>query len=163
MLNAVGRALAVLGLVGAALALWQLAGWWQSGARPEAAEVWRHLGPTGDFLVGFVAALPTVLAVAVLLQLLVAWLGVGLLGRRPWALRAGRGFAFLWIVATLAAWLLASRALADLASRSPERAAFAGAALRLAGEAAVLNTLMGGAFLALLLAPAVRRAFSAGS
>jgi hypothetical protein len=162
MLNAVGRALAVLGLLGAGLAAWQLAGWWRAGA-PPVAEVWHHSGLTGAILVTFFAALPAVLAAAILCQLLLAWLGVGLLRRKAWALPAARAFALFWIVATAAAWLLARAALADLAVASPERAGFAAAALALAAEAAIANGLVGGAFLMLLLQDAVSREFRPGS
>ena len=161
MVNAVGLALGILGVVGAALAGWQLLGWTVAGSMPVVADVWRHSGLTGDIIVAFFAWMPQLLAAAILWHLIVAWLGVSLVWRRPWAWSGGLAFAFLWAATAAGAWALAIVALEDLARGYPERAIFARAAELLAGSVALGNIAIGAALALLLLQRPVRAQFTA--
>jgi hypothetical protein len=163
MLTAIGLSLAGLGLVGATLAAWQLAGWLLGGGLPPVAGVWRHSGLTGELFVAFFAWLPELLAGAVLFHAFVAWLGLGLLWRRPWARRGGLWFACAWAATAALSWLVVRAALGDLARGYPDRAGFAAMAGILAGQVALLNVALGAALAWLLLQPAVRAQFRSGT
>jgi hypothetical protein len=162
MLSAVGFSLAALGLLGAGLAAWQLFGWLLGGSMPLAADAWRNAGLTGELMVGFIGWLPAVLGAAIVFHSIVAWLGVGLLWRRPWARRATLAFAFAWGGLATLALGVARYALADLARGYPEHAHFAAVAGALALEVALLNVALAAALVLLLIQPAVRAQFSAG-
>ena len=163
MLSTVGLSLAAGGALGAVLGAWQLLGWGLGGGVPVVAEVWRHSGLTGDFFVAFFAWLPIVLGAGVLFHALVAWLGLGLVLRRPWARPAALGLAALLIGLPALAWVTARAALEDLARGFPERAAFAHEAEFLATAVALLSIAIGMALALLLVQPAVRAEFSSGS
>jgi hypothetical protein len=163
MLNAVGLSLALLGMLGACLASWQLLGFAVGGAAPAVAEVWRHSGLMGELLVALFAWLPQVLGIAIAFHFALAWLGTGLLWRRRWAWTGGLVFASLWVCAALGGWAVAHYALTDLARGYPERAGFAHAVQPLAAEVAVVNALLGVALAALLLQRVVRQQFRIGS
>jgi hypothetical protein len=162
MLTAVAFSLATLGALGAGLAAWQLLAWLTAGGVPLVADAWRSAGLTGELMVGFIDWLPEVLAAAIVFHTIVAWLGVGLLWRRPWARRATLVFAWAW--AGLAALVLgvARYALADLARGYPQHAHFAAVAGSLALEVALVNIALAAALVLLLIQPAVRAQFSAG-
>ena len=162
MLTAVALSLVGLGALGACLAAWQLAGFALFGSAPVVADVWRHAGLVGELLVSVFAWLPALLAAAVVLQALVAWLGLGLLWRRPWARHGTLGLAMLWVTLTAGAWAVAHYALADLARGYPEQAAFARAASAFAGQVAFVNIGLAVALAVFLVQPAVRVQFSAG-
>jgi hypothetical protein len=163
MLSAVGMCLAGLGMLGVALASWQLFGWLLTGGLPAVADVWRHSGLTGELMVAFFAWLPLVLGAAVLFHGFVAWLGLGLLWRRPWARRGGLWFAGLWAATAAGAWFLVHAALEDLVRGYPDRAGFARVAESLAGQVTVVNIGLGAGLAWLLLQPAVRAQFRSGS
>ncbi len=162
MLTAVALSLATLGMLGAGLAAWQLLGWLTAGSVPLVAEAWRNAGLTGAFMVGFIGWLPAVLGAAILFHLGVAWLGVGLLWRRPWARRATLLFAFGWGGVAALSFGLAHYALADLARGYPQHAHFAAVAESLALELGLVNVALAAALALLLIQPAVRLQFSAG-
>jgi len=163
MLTGIGCCFAAAGAIGSVLGLWQLLGWTLAGGVPVVAEVWRHAGLTGDFFVAFFRWLPAVLGVGVVLHVLVAWLGIGLIARRAWAWRGAFAFAGLWAAATLGGWLLAGYALRDLAAVDPAWALAAHGAEVIAGEVAVLGVVLGAALALFLLQPAVRAQFRPGS
>jgi hypothetical protein len=163
MLTAVGLCLACLGMLGVVLACWQLLGWALTGGLPPVADVWRHSGLTGDLIVALFAWLPLVLGAAILFHAFVAWLGLGLLWRRPWARRGGLMFAGLWAATAAGAWFGVHVALEDLARGYPERAAFARVAESLAGQVTLVNIALSAALAWLLVQPAVRVQFRPGS
>jgi len=163
MLNAVGVSFAAMGLLGATLAAWQFAGWEMSGAWPVAAEVWRDSGLTGRLFVAFFAWLPQLLGTAVIAHLAIAAVGAGLLWRRPWAWRGAVAVGLAWIGFATAGWFVVRTALDDLATGYPTRAAFARAAEVTAGQATLFGVALGAALVLLLIHPAVRAEFSAGS
>jgi len=163
MLTAVALSLAVLGTLGAALAAWQLLGWALAGSVPLVADAWRSAGLAGELLVAFFRWLPAVLAAAIVFHTLVAWLGVGLLWRRPWARRAALTFACGWGALAALALGVARYVLADLARGYPEYAHFAALAGSLAAQVALVNLVLAAALALLLVQPAVRVQFSAGS
>ena len=163
MVSAVGLCLAVGGVLGAVLGAWQLLGWILGGGVPVVAEVWRHSGLTGEFFVAFFASLPFVLGAGIIFHVLLAWLGLGLMLRRPWARPGALGFAAFWIALAALAWLATHAALLDLAHGFPERAAFAQGAEMLATEAALLSIGIGVGLALLLLQPSVRAEFRSGS
>jgi len=163
MLTSVGLCLACLGMLGVMLACWQLLGWAVTGGLPSVADIWRHSGLTGDLMVALFAWLPLVLAAAMLFHAFVAWLGLGLLWRRPWARRAGLVFAGLWAVTAAGVWVGVRVALEDLARGYPERAGFARTAESLAGQVGFVNIALGVALVWLLVQPAVRVQFRSGS
>jgi hypothetical protein len=162
MLAAVALSLAVLGTLGAGLAAWQLLAWAVSGSVPLVADAWRDAGLTGQLMVGFFAWLPLVLIAAIVFHSIVAWLGVGLFWRRPWARRATLVFACVWASLATLVFLIVRYALEDLARGYPARAQFARAAESLAGEVALANVALAAALVLLLIQPAVRALFSAG-
>ena len=162
MLTAVGMSLATLGTLGAGLAAWQLLGWAVAGSSPQVADAWRDAGLTGELIVGFFGWLPLVLGAAIVFHTFVAWLGVGLLWRRPGARRTALAFACGWAGLAVLGWLAARLALADLARGYPERAGFAQAATALATEVTLLNVGLAVLLVLLLVQPAVRAQFSAG-
>ena len=162
LVTTVGLAFAVLGTVGAGLAGWQLTGWLLLGNVPQVADAWRHAGLTGQLFVALFDWLPLVLALAIAFHAFVAWLGVGLLWRRPGARRTALAFACGWAGLAVLGWLAARLALADLARGYPERAAFAHAAGALATEVTLLNVGLAVLLVLLLVQPAVRAQFSAG-
>ncbi len=162
MLTAVALSLATLGLLGAGLAAWQLLGWLTFGSVPMVADAWREAGLTGELMVGFFRWLPLVLGAAVVFHGVVAWLGLGLLWRRPWARRATLGFAFAWAAVAALAFGVVRFALEDLARGYPERAHFAHVAESLALEVTLVNVALAAALVLLLIQPAVRVQFSAG-
>jgi hypothetical protein len=162
MLTAVALSLTTLGMLGAGLAAWQLLAWLVAGSVPLVADAWRNAGLTGELMVGFIGWLPAVLGAAVIFHLIVAWLGVGLLWRRPWARRATVVFAFLWAGVAALSGAVARYALADLARGYPEHAHFAAVAGSLALELALVNVALAAALVLLLIQPAVRLQFSAG-
>jgi hypothetical protein len=163
MLTAIGCCLAAAGVLGAALGAWQLIGWVFIGGVPVVAEVWRHSGMTGTFFVAFFRWLPAILGVGIVLHLLVAWLGVGLVTRRRWAWRGAFAFGGLWALVAVIAWLVARRALQDLADVDPTRAIFAHAAEVVSSEVAILGVVLGAFLVLFLLQPAVRAQFRSGS
>ena len=162
MVTAVALSLVILGALGAVLAAWQLYVWSAAGGAPAVAEVWRHSGIAGDYLVQVFAWLPAVLVAAVLFQGAVAGLGLGLLRRRPAARRALIALTLLWVLAVVAVRALVHDALADLALRSIERASFAVAADALATQVMLVMVAAAAALVLLLVQPAVRAQFSAG-
>jgi hypothetical protein len=162
MLTAVALSLAALGMLGAGLAAWQLLAWVAFGRAPLVADAWRDAGLTGELMVGFFAWMPLVLGAAIVFHSIVAWLGVGLLWRRPWARRATLGFAAVWAGLAALACGVARYALEDLARGYPERAQFARVAASLALEVALVNVALAAALVLLLIQPAVRAQFSAG-
>jgi len=163
MLTAVGLCLAALGTLGVVLACWQLLGWALTGALPVIADTWRHAGLTGELMVAFFAWLPLVLAVAIAFHACVAWLGVGLLWRRPWARRAGLVFAAVCAVTAGGTWIGVHAALEDLARGYPERAGFARVAEALAAQVGLASIALSAALAWLLVQPAVRAQFRPGS
>jgi hypothetical protein len=162
MLTAVAASLAALGTLGACLAGWQLVIWAVSGGLPLVADSWRDAGLTGELMVAAFERLPLVLGAAIAFHALVAWLGVGLLWRRPWARRATLIFAFAWAGVATLSWGIAHYVLADLARGYPERAHFAAVAGALAAQVALVNVALAAALVLLLIQPAVRAQFSAG-
>ena len=162
MVTAVGLSLAVLGTLGAAFAGWQLPGWLLAGSVPLVADAWRDAGLTGELMVGLFRWLPAVLGAAIACHTLVAWLGVGLLWRRPWARRATLAFACVWAALAASALGVARYVLADLARGYPAYAHFAEVARSLAAEVALVNLALAAALVLLLIQPAVRVQFSAG-
>lgn len=162
MLTAVALSLAALGTLGAVLAAWQLLGWVAAGSVPLVADSWRDAGLAGELMVAFFGWLPAVLGAAIVFHTLVAWLGVGLLWRRPWARRAALGFAFVWAAVATLAFGVARYALEDLARGYPQHAHFAQVAESLAVEVALVNVALAAALVLLLIQPAVRAQFSAG-
>jgi len=163
MLNAVGVSLAGLGLLGAGLATWQFAGWVLSGTWPAAAAIWNESGLTGRLFVAFIAWLPQLLVAGALLHLAVAAIGAGLLWRRAWAWRAALVLAVGWIALAALGWFTARAALDDLATGYPTRAAFARAAELVASGVTLFGIALGAGLVILLIHPAVRDEFSAGS
>jgi hypothetical protein len=163
MLTAVAASLAALGTIGASLAAWQHAALAASGAGPVVAASWRDAGLTGELMVAAFAHLPLVLGAAIVFHSLVAWLGVGLLWRRPWARRATLFFACAWAGVAAASWGLTHYVLADLARGYPERAHFASVAGALAAQVALVNLALAAALVLLLIQPAVRAQFRSGS
>jgi hypothetical protein len=162
MLNAVALSLATLGTLGAGLAAWQLVGWVTAGSAPLVADAWRDAGLTGELMVGFIGWLPLVLVAAIVFHTIVAWLGVGLLWRRPWARRATLVFAFAWAGLAALAFGVARYALEDLARGYPQHAHFARVAESLATEVTLVNVALAAALVLLLIQPPVRAQFSAG-
>ena len=162
MLTAVALSLAALGTLGAALAAWQLVGWLVAGHTPLIADSWRDAGLTGDLMVAFFGWLPLVLGAAIVFHTAVAWLGLGLLWRRPWARGATLWFAFLWAGLAALGFGVVHYALADLARGYPERAQFARVAESLAVEVTLVNVALAAALVLLLIQPAVRVQFTAG-
>ena len=162
MLSAVALSLTVLGALGAGLAAWQLLGWAVVGGLPVIADAWRGAGVAGTLLVAFFDYLPVVLGIAMIGQSIVAWLGLGLLWRRPWARRATIGFAFVWTALAVLLFGIVRYALEDLARGYPERSAFAHAAESLSTEITLVNVALAAALVLLLIQPAVRAQFSAG-
>lgn len=162
MLTAVALSFVALGTLGAGLAAWQLLGWAAAGGAPPVADAWRNAGLAGELMVAFFGWLPVVLGVAVAFHLLVAWLGVGLLWRRPWARRAALVFAFVWAALATTAVGVVRYALEDLARGYPQHAHFAQVAESLAVEVALVNLALAAALVLLLIQPAVRAQFSAG-
>ena len=162
MLTAVALSFAVLGALGAALAGWQLLGWVLAGSVPLVADAWRDAGLTGELMVAFFRWLPAVLGAAIAFHTFVAWLGLGLLWRRPWARRAALAFAWIWGGLAALALGVARYVLADLARGYPEYAHFAAVAGTLAAEVALVNLALALALVLLLIQPAVRVQFSAG-
>lgn len=162
MLTAVGLSLAALGALGAGLATWQLFAWLAAGSVPLVADAWRNAGLTGELMVGFIGWLPLVLGAAIIFHTIVAWLGVGLLWRRPWARRATLVFACVWGSLAALAFGVARFALADLARGYPQHAHFAEVAGSLALQVALVNVALAAALVLLLIQPAVRVQFSAG-
>ena len=162
MVTAVALSLTALGMLGAGLAAWQLLAWLAAGSLPLVADVWRNAGLTGELMVGFIGWLPAVLGAAIAFHLVVAWLGVGLLWRRPWARRATLGFAFAWGGLAVLSLGVVRYALADLARGYPEHAHFAAVAGSLALQVALVNVALAAALVLLLIQPAVRTQFSAG-
>jgi hypothetical protein len=162
MLTAVALSLAMLGTIGAGLASWQLLGWAVAGSLPVVADAWRDAGLTGELMVALFDWLPLVLGAAIVFHSAVAWLGVGLLWRRPWARRAALGFAIAWGAVAALAFAAARFALEDLARGYPERAHFAHVAQGLAAEVALVNLGLAAMLVLLLIQPAVRAQFSAG-
>jgi hypothetical protein len=163
LLTAVGLCLAGLGTLGVLLAGWQLLAWVVISSLPPVADVWRHAGLTGELIVAFFAWLPLILLVAIAFHGAVAWLGLGLLWRRSWARRPAIVFSALWIAVAAAAWLVVRYALDDLARGYPDHASFALAAQALATQVTILNVGLATALILLLIQPAVRAQFSAGS
>jgi len=163
MLTAVAASLAALGTLGAGLAAWQLAVTLAAGGAPLVADAWRDAGLTGQLLAGFIGWLPLVLGAAIGFHALVAWLGVGLLWRRPWARRAALVFSFAWGGLAALGGGVVRYALADLARGYPQHAHFAAVASALAAEVALINIALAAALALLLIQPAVRAQFSAGS
>ena len=162
MLTAVALSLATLGTLGAALASWQLLGWAVAGSLPALDDAWRNAGLTGEIMVALFNWLPLVLGAAVVFHCGVAWLGVGLLWRRAWALRATLALAFAWAAVAALAFAVAHAALADLARGYPERAHFAAVAEALAVQVTLANVGLAALLVLLLIQPAVRAQFSAG-
>ena len=162
MLNSVALGLAVLGTVGAGLAAWQLLAWAVAGSLPLVADAWRDAGLTGELMVALFDWLPLVLGAALVFHATVAWLGVGLLWRRPWARRATLAFALAWAGMAALGFGLARYALADLGRGYPDRADFARVAAALAAEVTLVNVALAAALVLLLIQPAVRAQFSAG-
>src|ERR1700681_3463633 len=89
MVSAVGLTLLGLGSVGAAFAAMQLSAWLYFGAMPVLAPVWLQAGLAGQVYAWFFASLPALLAGGLLFHVFVAYLGLALYRRRPWA-RPGR-------------------------------------------------------------------------
>jgi hypothetical protein len=162
LVSAIGLSLAALGSLGVLLASWQLLGWIAFGGLPPVADVWRHSGLTGELMVALFAWLPLVLLLAIAFHGAVAWLGAGLVWRRPWARRGAIVFAAVWIAATATAWLVVHHALLDLARGYAARAAFARAALVLANQVTLATIGLATALILLMIQPAVRAQFSAG-
>ena len=163
MLNAVGLTLTALGALGALLAAAQLAGWFLGGERPVIAAAWQHAGASGQLLAGFFAWLPEVVLTALAFHALVAWLGLGLYRRRPWARTGAIAFALAWAATAIGTWVLARWALADYARGAAARAAFVHAVSVLADEVAGASVALGLLLALLLTRPAVRAQFSAGN
>lgn len=161
MVTAVALSLALLGMLGALLAGWQLIVM-IGGARPVVADVWRHSGVAGNLLVEIFDALPALLAGAFAFHVLIAVLGVGLFRRRSWARDGGLGLGLFWLVSALAGWALARYVLEDLARADQSRASFARVAESLATQAALINVGVGAALLLLLIQPSVRAQFRTG-
>lgn len=162
MLTAVALSFAVLGTLGAALAGWQLVGWALAGSVPLVADAWRDAGLTGELMVAFFRWLPAVLGAAIAFHTLVAWLGLGLLWRRPWARPAALAFACVWAALAALALGIVHYVLADLARGYPQYAHFAEVAGSLAVQVALVNLALAAALVLLLIQPAVRVQFSAG-
>ncbi len=162
MLTAVALSLATLGTLGAGLASWQLLGWVVAGSLPVVADAWRDAGLTGEIMVALFNWLPLVLGAAIVFHTGVAWLGVGLLWRRPWARRATLALAFTWAAVAALGFAIARFALADLARGYPERAHFAHVAQALAAQVTLVNLVLATLLVLLLIQPAVRAQFSAG-
>lgn len=162
MLTAVAVSLAALGTLGAGLATWQLLGWAAAGSTPLVADAWRNAGLTGELMVGFIGWLPLVLGAAIVFHTIVAWLGVGLFWRRPWARRATLVFSFAWAGVAALAFAVTRYALEDLARGYPEHAHFARVAESLAAEVTLVNVALALALVLLLIQPAVRAQFSSG-
>ena len=162
MLTAVARSLAALGTLGAGLAAWQLLGWLTAGSAPLVADAWRDAGLTGELMVGFFGWLPLVLGAAIVFHTVVAWLGIGLFWRRPWARRATLAFSFGWAGVAALTFAVARYALEDLARGYPDRAHFARVAESLAAEVALVNVGLAAALVLLLIQPAVRAQFRSG-
>jgi hypothetical protein len=162
MLTAVALSLTVLGTLGAALAGWQLLGWAFAGGVPLVADAWRGAGLAGELLVAFFRWLPVLLGAAIVVQTLIAWLGVGLLWRQPWARRAALAFACAWAVLAALALGVAHYVLADLGRGYVQYAHFAAVVESLAVEVTLVNLALAVALALLLIQPAVRVQFSAG-
>jgi hypothetical protein len=162
MVTAVALSLAALGTLGAGLAAWQLLAWAVFGSMPLVADAWRDAGVTGELMVAFFARLPLVLGAAIVFHTIVAWLGFGLLWRRPWARLATLVFAFAWAGLATLGFGLARYALEDLARGYPKQAHFAHVAETLATQVALVNVALAAALVLLLIQPAVRAQFSAG-
>ncbi len=162
MVTAVALSLAALGTLGAGLAAWQLVGWVTAGSVPLVADAWRNAGLTGELMVGFIGWLPLVLGAAIVFHTIVAWLGVGLVWRRPWARRATLVFSFAWAALAALGFAVTRYALEDLARGYPEHAHFARVAESLATEVTLVNVALALAVVLLLIQPAVRAQFSAG-
>ena len=163
MVSAVALSLIGVGLLGAGIAVWQLLGWLFAGQVPLLAASWRNSGLTGEFLAMFFAWLPALLALAIAFHCFVAWLGTGLLWRRGWARRTALGFAMAWAALAALGCAVARYALEDLARGYPERASFARVAESLVLEVTLVNIVFAAALALLLIQPAVRAQFSAGS
>ena len=106
--------------------------------------------------------LPLVLGAAIVFHTGVAWLGVGLLWRRPWARRATLALARVGRRPRRSASAIA-RLVALAVSRGgyPEPASFAHVAQALAAQVTLVDLVLA-TLLVLLLMPAVRAQFSAG-
>jgi hypothetical protein len=159
MVSAVGLTLLGLGSVGAAFAAMQLSAWLYFGTLPVLAPVWLQTGLAGEVYAGFFAALPALLAGGLLFHAFVAFLGLGLYRRRPWARPAGLALAAVWALSAVACWAFAQHVLEDLARQSVALASFATGARWLATQVALLSLAVAVALLVLLMQPAVRRAF----
>ena len=163
MLSAVALSLIGFGILGAGLAAWQLLGWLLAGQVPLLAASWRNAGLTGELLALFFSWLPALLALAIVFHGFVAWLGTGLLWRRSWARRTALGFTVAWVGLAALGFAVARYALEDLARGYPERASFARVAESLILEVTLVNIVFAAALVLLLIQPAVRAQFSAGS
>ncbi|MBS0375819.1 MAG: hypothetical protein JSR73_14670 [Proteobacteria bacterium] len=163
MLSTVALSLASIGALGVGLAAWQLAAWTLLGSLPPLAESWRAAGVTGELLTAFFQRLPLLLMVAIVFHAWLAWLGLGLLWRRPWARRATLGFGFAWAALAAGGYALAHYALGDLARGYAEYRHFAAVAESLVGQVALVNVALAAALVLLLIQPAVRAQFRSGS
>jgi hypothetical protein len=162
MVTAVGLSLLVLGSLGALLALWQLGAWLVAGSVPEVAEVWRHSGVAGDYLVWLFARMPAVLLAAAVLQAAVAALGWGLLRRWPGARGVTIAATALGLALATGIRVLVHDALLVLAHDYADRASFAIAVDALATQVLLVTVAVAAALVLLLIQPAVRAQFSAG-
>ena len=162
MVTAVGLSLAILGSLGALLAAWQLCLWLGAGAIPAVADVWRHSGVAGAYLVRIFAWLPALLLAAIVLQAAVAALGWGLLRRRPGARVATIAATACGLAVAGGIRLCVHLALVELARDDPARAGFALAADSLATQVLLVMIAAAAALVLLLIQPAVRAQFSAG-
>lgn len=159
MVTAVGLCLAMLGIVGATLAAWQVLAWLLYRGLPVPSPTWAEYGVTGELFAAFFEWLPVLLLLAVAFHAFVAWLGFGLFRRRPGARVAAIGFAFGWAATAVLGWLVVRHALEDLARGYPDRAGFALAAEALATQVTLFNVAIAAGLVLLMIQPAVRAQF----
>lgn len=161
MVTAVGLSLLLLGSLGALLAAWQLGVWFVAGSIPAVADIWRHSGVAGDYLVWIFLRMPALLLAAVVLQAAVAALGWGLV--RRW--RGARGVTIiataLGLALAIVLRVLLHDALVALARGYADRASFAMAVDALATQVLLVMFAVAAALVLLLIQPAVRVQFSA--
>jgi hypothetical protein len=162
MVTAVGLSLLILGSLGALLAAWQLGAWLVAGSVPAVADIWRHSGVAGDYLVWIFERMPLVLLAAIVLQAAIAALGWGLLRRWPGARIATIAATALGLALATGLRVLVHDALVALARDYADRASFAAAVDGLATQVLLVMVAVAAALMLLLVQPAVRAQFNAG-
>lgn len=159
IVSAVGACLAVLGILGATFATWQLLAWALWRGAPVLSDVWSHYGLTGGLFAAFFNWLPLWLLLGVAFHAFVARLGYALFRRERWARRGAITFAWGWAALAVLGWAAVWYALDDLQRGYPDRAAFAGVAKVVLMQVTLLNLGLSAALILLMIQPSVRAQF----